>query len=130
MDMEPRYVWYIVYQTNDDVVCDVVPENLSVMSTCESEMSSNDQVFSMEVLKTNNVITQIVGDNIYFNISSPSVIGLSHPSSTTFARFTRVNLMAFDKANILRGAELKIVPFATGKHIEIKKQDLSSRMNE
>ena len=54
-------------QINDEVAIDAA---LSVMTTSESEMSSNDHVISMEVLETNNAVTQIVVDHIYLNIVS------------------------------------------------------------
>ena len=57
-------------QINDEVAVDAALEELSVMTASESEMSSNDQVVSLEVGKTINAVTQFVGDNIDLNIAS------------------------------------------------------------
>ena len=54
----------------------------------EREMLMNDQVVSMEVLETNNAVTQFVGDNIDLNIGNTSFHSMSHLSDTTVAKFT------------------------------------------
>ena len=54
-------------QINDEVVVDAALEDLSVTTASESEMSSNDQVVSIEVGETNNAVTQFVGDSIHLN---------------------------------------------------------------
>ncbi|KAK5884494.1 hypothetical protein CesoFtcFv8_018309 [Champsocephalus esox] len=80
---------------------------------------------AMEVGETTNVFTQFVGDNIDLNIvsiqgntpfhsmgwikvTSPAP---SLPDPQTTAAVHRVKLKALDKAKILRGAEVKILPF-------------------
>ena len=85
-------------QINDEAAVDAALEDQSVMTGSESEMSSNDQVISMLVAKTNNAATQFVGDNIdivkhclYFRWKQSLLLdGLdqSHLSSTIFARST------------------------------------------
>jgi len=40
------------------------------MTASESERSSENQVVSVDVVETNNAVTQFVGDNIYLNIVS------------------------------------------------------------
>ena len=65
-------------QTNDDVVVDAALdaalEDQSLIKAkvpvSESELSSNDQVVSMDDGETNNAVTQFVGDNIDLNIVS------------------------------------------------------------
>jgi len=57
-------------QINDEVAVDTALEDLSVMTASESERSSEDQVVSMDVVETNNAVTQFVGDNIDLNIVS------------------------------------------------------------
>jgi len=60
-------------QINDEVAVDAALEDQSVMTASESEMSSNDQVVSIEVGETNNAVTQFVeflGDNVDLNIVS------------------------------------------------------------
>ena len=76
------------------------------MSSSGSELSSNDQVVSMEAGETNNAVTQFVGDIIYLNIVYSwqhclplNGLNQSHLSGTTFAH---VKLKALDKAKILR----------------------------
>ena len=53
---------------------DDVFEDQSLITTnvpaSESELSSDDQVVSMETGETNNAVTQFVGDNIDLNIFS------------------------------------------------------------
>ena len=53
-------------QVNDEVAVglDAALDDQSVMTASESEMSSNDQVVSIEVGETNNAVTQFVGHNI------------------------------------------------------------------
>ena len=53
-------------QINDEVAVglDAALDDQSVMTASESEMSSNDQVVSIEVGETNNAVTQFVGHNI------------------------------------------------------------------
>ena len=63
---------------NDDVAVDAglyaALEDKSLITAkvpaSESELSSNDQVVSVEAVETNNAVTQLVGDNIYLNIVS------------------------------------------------------------
>ena len=65
-------------QINDDVaieaVLDAALEDQSLITVkvpaSVSELSSNDQVVSMEARETNNAVTQFVGDNIDLNIVS------------------------------------------------------------
>ena len=57
-------------QINDEVAVDALLEDQSVMTASESKISSNDQVISVVVRETNNVVTQFVGDNIDSNIVS------------------------------------------------------------
>uniref|UniRef100_UPI00358F2B9D uncharacterized protein n=1 Tax=Myxine glutinosa TaxID=7769 RepID=UPI00358F2B9D len=97
----------------------------------ESELSSNDQVVFMEVGETNNAVTQFVGDNIDLNIVSIHGNTPFHsmgwievtspapplPDPQTTAAFPRVKLKALDKAKILRGTEVKIIPFTNRKQI-------------
>jgi len=84
-------------QINDEVVVDAAFEDLSVTTASESEMSSNDQVVSMDAGETNNAVIQFVGDNIDFNMSlfmgTLPLNGLdqSHLASATFARYTHNN---------------------------------------
>ncbi|KAK5923154.1 hypothetical protein CgunFtcFv8_000150 [Champsocephalus gunnari] len=82
-------------------------------------------VEAMEVEETTNVFTQFVGDNIDLSIVSIQgntpfhSMGLikvtspapSLPDPQTTAAVHRVKLKALDKAKILRGAEVKILPF-------------------
>ena len=81
-------------QINDEVAIDAALQQLSVTTASESEMSSTDQVVSIEVGETNNAVTQFVGDNIDLNMSlfmgTLPLNGLdqSHLASTTFARST------------------------------------------
>ena len=59
---------------NDDVAVDAALEDQSLITTkvsaSESELSSNDNVVSMEAGETNNAVTQFAGDNIDLNIVS------------------------------------------------------------
>jgi len=48
-------------QVNDEVAVDAALDDQSVMTASVSEMSSNDQVVSIEVGETNNAVTQFVG---------------------------------------------------------------------
>ena len=57
-------------QINDEVAVDAALEDKSVMTASESDMSSNDQVVSMEVGETNNAVSQFIGDNLDLNIVS------------------------------------------------------------
>ena len=61
-------------QINDDVAVDAALEDQSriraKVPASKSELSSNDQVVSMEAGETNNAVTQFVGDNIDLNIVS------------------------------------------------------------
>ena len=61
-------------QIYDDVTVDAAIEDQSLITVkvaaSESELSSNDQVVSMEPGETNNVVIQFVGDNIDLNIVS------------------------------------------------------------
>ena len=118
---------------NDEVVVDVALEDLSVTTASESKMSSNDQVVSMEVGEINNAVTQFVGDNIDLNIVSIhgntpfhsmgwiKVTSLAPPlpDPQTTAAVPRVKLKALDKAKVLRGAEVKILPFTNKKQAGI-----------
>ena len=118
---------------SDEVMVDVALEDLSVMTGIESEMSSNDQVVSMEDRETNNAVTQFVGDNIDLNIVSIHRYTPFHslgwikitslapplPDPQTIAVVPRVKLKALDKTMILRGAEVKILPFTNRKQTGI-----------
>ena len=120
-------------QINDEVAVDAALEDQSVMTASESEMSSNDQVVSMEVGETNNAVSQFVGDNIDLNIVSIHGNTPFHsmgwikvtspapplPDPQTTAAVPRVKLKALDKAKILRGAEVKILPFTSRKQTGI-----------
>ena len=85
-------------QINDEAAVDAALEDQLVMTSSESEVSSNDHVISMLVGETNNAVTQFLGDNIdivkhclYLPWKQPLLLyGLdqSHLSSTTFARST------------------------------------------
>ena len=130
-------------QVNDDVAVDVALdvaldaalEYQSLITAkvpaSESELSSNDQVVSMEAGETNNAVTQFVGNNIDLNIvsihgntpfhsmgwikvTSPAP-PLPDPQTTTAT--PRVELKALDKAKILRGCEVKIIPFTNREEI-------------
>ena len=96
------------------------------MPASESELSGNDQVVSMESGETNNAVTQFVGDNI--DLNSISIHGNTPihlvtspapplPDLQTTAPVLRVKLKAFDKAKILREAEVNIIPFTNRKAI-------------
>uniref|UniRef100_UPI00358FA915 uncharacterized protein n=1 Tax=Myxine glutinosa TaxID=7769 RepID=UPI00358FA915 len=122
-------------QINDEVAVDAALEDQSVMTAkvpaSESELSSNDQVVFMEVGETNNAVTQFVGDNIDLNIVSIHGNTPFHsmgwievtspapplPDPQTTAALPRVKLKALDKAKILRGTEVKIIPFTNRKQI-------------
>lgn len=118
-------------QTNDEALVDAVLEDQSVMTASESELSSNNQVVSMEVGGTNNAVTQFVGDNIDLNIvsilgntpfHSMGLIKVTSPAppltnAQTTAAVPRVKMKALDKVKILRGAEVKILPFTNNKQI-------------
>ena len=122
-------------QINDDVAVDAALEDQSLITAkapaSESELSSNDRVVSMEAEETNNAVTQFVGDHIDLNIvpihgntpfhsmgwikvTSPAP---SLPDPQTTAAVPRVKLKALDKAKILRGAEVKIIPCTNRKEI-------------
>lgn len=121
--------------SNDEVAIDALLENQSVMTAevpaSESELSSNDPVVFMEFGETNNAVSQFVGDNIDLNIvpihgntpfHSMGLIQVTSPAQPlpdpqTTAAFPRVNLKALEKAKILRGTEVKIIPFINRKQI-------------
>ena len=119
-------------QTDDEVEVDAALEHLSVKTASESKIWS-DKVVSMEVGETSNAVTQFVGDNIDLNIvsihgntpfhsmgwikiTSPAP-PLADPQMT--AAINRVKLKALDKAEILKGAEVKILPFTNRKQTGI-----------
>ena len=122
-------------QINDEVAVDAALDDQSLITAkvpaSESELSSNDQVVSMEAGETNNAVTQFVGDNIDLNIVSIHGNTPFHsmgwikvtspapplPDPQTRAAVPRVKLKALDKAKILRGAEVKIIPFTNRKEI-------------
>ena len=122
-------------ESNDEVAIDGVLEDQSVMTAevpaSESELSSNDPVVFMEVGETNNAVSQFIGDNIDLNIvsihgntpfHSMGLIQVTSPAPPlpdpqTTAAFPRVKLKALDKAKILRGTEVKIIPFMNRKQI-------------
>jgi len=120
-------------QINDEVAVDAALEELSVMTASESEMSSNDQIVSVDVGKTNNAVTQFVGDNIDLNMVSihgntpfhyMGLIKVTSPAPPlpnlqTTAAVSRFKLNAQDKARILRGAEVKILTFTHSKQTGI-----------
>ena len=97
----------------------------------KSELSSNDQVVSMEAGETNNAVTQFVGDIIDLNIvsihgntpfHSVDWIKVASPApplpyQQTTASVPRVKLKALDKAKIMREGEVKIIPFTNSKEI-------------
>ncbi|KAI4802446.1 hypothetical protein KUCAC02_020282 [Chaenocephalus aceratus] len=114
-------------QIDDEVAVDSALEDLSFMTASGSETSHDNRVVmeAMEVGETTNVFTQFVGDNIDLNIfsiqgntpfhsmgwikvTSPAP---SLPDPQTAAAVHRVKLKALNKAKILRGAEVKILPF-------------------
>ena len=76
-------------QINDEIAA---LEDISVMTASESEMLSNDQMISMEILETNITVTQFVEDNIKLNIvlihGNTPFHSIDHISATTVARFT------------------------------------------
>ena len=102
-------------QINDEVAVDAALDDLSVMTASESEMSSDDQVVSTEVLEANNAMTMshFVGDNIDLNIvsihgntpfHSAGWIRVTSPASPfsdqqITAAVPGVKFKAFDKAN-------------------------------
>ena len=100
------------------------------MPASECEMSSNDQVVHMEVLETNNTVTRFLGDYIDLNMvyihgNTPfhlmGWIKVTTPASPLLdsqitADVHMVKLKALDKTMILRGAEVKIIPFVNRKH--------------
>ena len=122
-------------QINDDVAVLLLLEDQSLITAkvpaSESELSSNDQVVSMENGEINNAVTQFVGDNIHLNIVSihdkPPFHSLgwikvtspasSLPDPQTTAAVPRLKLKSFDKGKILRGGEVKIIPFTIRKEI-------------
>ena len=118
-------------QISDEVVVDAALDDQSVMTS--SERSSNDQVVSMEVGETNSAVTQFVEDNIDLNIVSIHGNTPFHsmgwikvtspapplPDPKTTAAVPRVKLKALDKVKILRGAEVKILPFTNRKQTGI-----------
>ena len=75
-------------QINVEVVVDTALEDQTVMTASKSEMSSNNQVVSMEVLGTNSAVTQFVGDYIGLIIVSIDrnnpFHSMGHLSGTTF----------------------------------------------
>lgn len=87
----------------------------------------------MEVGETSNAVTQFVGDNIDLNIVSIHGNTPFHsmgwikvtspapplPDPQTTAAVHRVKLKVLDKAKILRGAEVKILPFTNRKQTGI-----------
>ena len=120
-------------QINDEVAVASALEDQSVMTASESELSNNNQVVSMEVGETNHAVTQFVGDNIDLNMVS--ILGNTPfhsmgwikvtspapplPDPKTTAAVPRVKLKALDKAKIVRGAEVKILPFTNRNQIGI-----------
>ena len=122
-------------QINDDVALDAVLEDQSLITAkvpaSESELSGNDHVVSMESGETNNAVTQFVGDNMDSNIvsihgkHSLPINGLdqTHLSGTTFAISTDntscppAKVKGTDKAKILKGGEVKSIPFMNRKEI-------------
>jgi hypothetical protein len=120
-------------QISDEVAINAALEDISLMTASDSEISINDQVVSMEVGETNNAVTQFVGDNIDLNIVSIQGNTPFHsmgwikvtspappmPDPQTTAAVRRVKLNALDKAKILRGAEVKTLPFTNRKQTGI-----------
>ena len=84
------------------------------MTASESERSSENQVVSVDVVETNNAVTQFVGDNIYLNIVSIHGNTTFHsmgwiqvispapplPDPQAAAAIPRMKLKAVDKAKI------------------------------
>lgn len=120
-------------QINDEVAVDAALEDQSVMTANESTLSKNYEVISMEVGETNNAVTQFVGDNIDLNIVSINGNTPFHsmgsikvtspaplfPDPQKKTAVPRMKLKALDKAKILEGVEVKILPFTNRKLIGI-----------
>ena len=103
------------------------------MTASETEMSTNDQVVCMEIGETSSAVFQYVGDNIDLNIVC--VHGNTPFHWVVWTKFTalryhcqihrqqllsvpRVKLKVLDKAKILRGPEVKNLPFTKANRQE------------
>lgn len=116
-------------QIDDEIAVDAALEDISVVTTSESD----EQVASVEVGEASNAVTQFVGDNIDLNIVSIHGNTPFHsmgwikvtspapplPDPQTTAAVHRVKLKALEKAQILKRAEVKILPFINRKQIGI-----------
>ena len=118
---------------NDDVAIDAALEDQSLITAnvpaSESELSSSNQVVSIEAGETNNAVCQFVGDNIDSNLVSIhgntpfhsmgwiKVTSLAAPLSDpqTTAAVPRVKLKVLDKAEIMREGKVNIIPFMNRK---------------
>ena len=112
-------------QIKDEVAVGAALEDLTVITSSESDMSSTDQVVYMMVLETNNAVAQFVVDNIELNIVSihgnSFFRSIGHVSRTTFVCSTyssrcpstcpRVEWKALDKAKFLKGAKVKMFSY-------------------